>query len=1527
MLVRDETRLKFSNNENGVDSFVKFKPCIDKLRPFLGPSLENRIHTVLQEFICKSNSRYARRFPRVKRLLDVVAAWADCFDVSGKDTDVRQEMINHVIEYLMKDGLVTQFAEPFVLNSQSNKMDLDSLAIERNALKSMNVWRFINEKDYWLCQDCAVPASIEEENDQNVHQCNKECCNSDLDVEVGSILKEHPGCTSCCSENNEDIRFHTNCGFRDVEFIFTPRQNVSLNPQRGKIENAKHYQAQINQPDVNFIFNPNQDTLNYSQTACNTSNTFKYLPVEDNLKQSDTECTCNKSIANKKSLQTQTSRNCLNFMFKEVQCSCNILKETFNTSNNTKRVPTKEFRFKEVQCSPNLYNETSNTLNNLKHLPTKEFRFKEVQCSPNLYKETSNTLNNLKHLPTKEFRFKEVQCSPNLLKEAFNTSNNVKHRPTKEFRFKEVQCSPNLLKEASNTSNNVKHRPTKEFRFKEVQCSLNLLKEASNTSNNVKHRPTEEIREKSKCECNEKVFSKKSKLKMYVHKMTSTIGSKIRNPPKVSNLSLPCKSNHLIVQLFEADPSLSDSCLILMKKKFEKNIHNACSCLNDILKKLDASAIKKLRLNCEIRPGRVDLNLKRKDEGTSNVGWFLARVPTCSNIHKRDPCDENVRSCENSKDLPADPRCCVNVTKREEEFEEREVAFYAICSNQSLTDKRRTSVTENKIERGKEVNFVWRRKDEKQMDFALSSGLLKLQDNVDSVASSGKKTIIDETRGKMADEIRDEKKKEGRNCKKEEIEYFDGRCERCENLERIELKNCDLEHDFIYDNKEEDVSRDGNSTCGGCNPGQCLCHIFCTNNALNEKTEEFKRVDYCSCNLEEEIFKVQQCTNMKENIFETELRKEIAKEENFGQQNILQVGNTRKSETKIVHQVEKTESSLEVKEVYSVDSIRDSNVNSTEVNSDARCSCCGEDLSNSLSNKETNIKVTKSIEHVRSKETVSVLKTHKTSNLIVSENTENIISVDAKHSSTLQSLKSKIIFSENRNQNSTEQNYAHENVNKILETSKVCREKTPSVPESLFVFCRTNSNYSSSSSNTFTDEENSSEEKRQTNTKRECVCRKPILKSICQKSFSNFTKYNLKRKIKEADVPLISRYKNRLRQGGSNNICSSFPAIDRIKYLIRKKLRKLLLEERDKGTSTSKTFLGNDRYLVSISSGKLNDNRIIRDSCSAGSSIRCPFTTRNRCVARGFPERTFTEGSSLRKNKDAFLDNIKEQRYEKTRRNNNVFNPEKSYGEGSFLRKKKGTFKTNIHEGRCQRVCRDYNAFVPEKTSTDRSFLRKKKGRFKCQRINQGNDTFKRTETGKKCDSKSTDTQDLINERKDAFLSSNLKDTGKKRSVNYSLNDGVHERRSNSMRIILLEDDNCHFLTKKVFQKRERNFKEKTVTRNFYLDFNGTKNRLKKNHREPGVSGCSFEQKRNGGGKDTVGRIHRDRLISFEKRFLEEDNNFSTFLTDYEKRINDLDTNFRLKLLQYVALCRSVKNSLIESLQLDDVYEISSSSV
>ena len=139
---------------NGAPGFTKLGPCLDRIRPLLGPSLENRVRSVLEEFVCKPNSHYARRFPRLKKFLDTATAWAGCLDVSAKD--IRQEMIKHAIEYLAKDGLVTQFADPVVLNRGPNKVDPDCLAAEQNrALKSMNVWRFINEKDYWLCQDCA----------------------------------------------------------------------------------------------------------------------------------------------------------------------------------------------------------------------------------------------------------------------------------------------------------------------------------------------------------------------------------------------------------------------------------------------------------------------------------------------------------------------------------------------------------------------------------------------------------------------------------------------------------------------------------------------------------------------------------------------------------------------------------------------------------------------------------------------------------------------------------------------------------------------------------------------------------------------------------------------------------------------------------------------------------------------------------------------------------------------------------------------------------------------------------------------------------------------------------------------------------------------------------------------------------------------------------------------------------------------------------------------------------------------------
>ncbi|XP_011065227.1 PREDICTED: putative uncharacterized protein DDB_G0282133 [Acromyrmex echinatior] len=99
----------------------------------------------------------------------------------------------------------------------------------------------------------------------------------------------------------------------------------------------------------------------------------------------------------------------------------------------------------------------------------------------------------------------------------------------------------------------------------------------------------------------------------------------------ITRLPLPCKSSNLIRRIFEADPSLIESCLIVMKRKFEDSMYNVCSCLNSVIEKLNIKLIKTLCLNCEIYSEYISFKLK-----ASNIKkhLFVARVPICQNVHK-----------------------------------------------------------------------------------------------------------------------------------------------------------------------------------------------------------------------------------------------------------------------------------------------------------------------------------------------------------------------------------------------------------------------------------------------------------------------------------------------------------------------------------------------------------------------------------------------------------------------------------------------------------------------------------------------------------------------------------------------------------------------------------------------------------------------------------------------------------------------------------------------------------------------------
>ncbi|XP_076749044.1 uncharacterized protein LOC143422354 [Xylocopa sonorina] len=1382
-----------SSLDNGVLDLDELAPCIDRIRPFIGPSFENRIRSMLEEFVCKQNSRYAKRFPRLKRFLGVVAAWADSLDATAKGRDVRQEIIKYAIEHLAKNGPVTQFRGSFVPNRGDDRVDPGSLADEQDTLKDMNVRRFINEKDFWLCQDCVTSTRVESRTNPRVPQRWMETSNSDLDVEIGSVSQE-PSTLYC-----------------------TCRTSSFCDLSTRNIENAISSRTEMNYQRVQL--NSNTNSLSPVKKTIDVSMNINCFPHQENSEMFDKY---------------------------ETNCKC----------NNTEIVMTAE-------------------------------------------------------------KFAETQTSCQDVTFVFNSDQSPLNHPSK------------------TVTNNPKPFPRK-VNFKSS---------------------TETIKYNN---CNR--FAKSCKLKIYVHKTTSTDNGSVRTSPKVSNLSLPCKSSQLIVRIFEADPSLSDSCLILMRKKFEKDIDNACSCVNDILKRLDDSEIKQSRLNCEIRPGRVDLNLVCKGVGISKSRWFLARVPTCSNVRKRDSCCDSRGSCEipctkdadapRSTDLPVDPPQRWDAPRGGQEIEERRVAFYSICSDHRLSDETRASTSRREIGRHdgeKGVNFIWSKGEkERQLDFVVSSQLTSSRKSGDFVKRAGNDEVArNEACSRIGDEICDKRqaflmKNEGEDegtvdvsREIEEIVDVDDNRVTVEDSGNRIAESCNCKCVCSSNGSKEDVYEGSNSISGGCNPGQCFCHVLLADSRSENvcidppvECSEMENRIHCHCSSKENTTIVEghilqteeNALEAKNELFETknsvfEVKKEALREEENTfelKDNISPVENDLKLGTGACCPNERRKvSDSDVKEVYSVDSI--------DTSCGSKCSCCGEELTNRSLTEETN--------NIEDKNSVQLIESNKIrkSNAITTENVT--VSEDVKDSTIVQSSRFKTISniseeskvassrgdqcskkidsnfswkpSEHPKQSSAKHNSNRESAFILHPAdSKRSNEKDPSITESLFVFCRrSNVEQSSSTLSSSTDEEISAtnnvrtkiqETPRKYNPpfKRATLSschHKSIYSTVCAPSFrtknrDNSTRRDTKCDPKEeaADSRAVPRHENRSwrKSMATSGLCNSFPAIDRIKYLIRRKLRKLLLEERDKGTSTSKTFLRNDRYLISISSEKLHGDRTYRESCSAGSSIRSPFTTRNRYKDGGASERTFAEGILLGKDRNAF---------------------------GDILR-------------------------------------------ARCQRLIQGNrDIFEKIRTGegsrslsRKYSSKSTDTRDLIGYKGGSFRKRKSKIKGKEELFINERNRGGNRSNvafSNSGRITFLNDHGdhhqkpCHVKDRRLMEDSDGN------RRNHPVDLRSRKNCSKKDCLNRGDSGSSLDSEENRRRRDAEGRVRSDKLRSFEKRLFklerkrEGDDELASFLDDYERRIDDLDADFRLKLLQYVMLCRSVKNSLMKRLQLNDVYEVSSSSV
>lgn len=217
---------------------------------------------------------------------------------------------------------------------------------------------------------------------------------------------------------------------------------------------------------------------------------------------------------------------------------------------------------------------------------------------------------------------------------------------------------------------------------------------------------------KKSCNTQSKMIRNGLKLKIIVHKThlndyeCSTFLSS-----NVTRLPLPCKPSNLIRRIFEADPSLTESCLIVMKRKFEDSMYNVCSCLNSILEKLNFNLTKVLCLNCEIYLGYISFKLK-----ASNIKkcLFVARVPICQNVRKRTIQQDYTILSSNSK-LSTE----INESKCFEQCKDNSTNFTLGCtdeenekfdtrcsrSDQSFIKDMAINMSQNEIENSNEKNI------------------------------------------------------------------------------------------------------------------------------------------------------------------------------------------------------------------------------------------------------------------------------------------------------------------------------------------------------------------------------------------------------------------------------------------------------------------------------------------------------------------------------------------------------------------------------------------------------------------------------------------------------------------------------------------------------------------------------------------------------------------------------------------------------------------------------------------------------
>jgi len=365
-----------------------------------------------------------------------------------------------------------------------------------------------------------------------------------------------------------------------------------------------------------------------------------------------------------------------------------------------------------------------------------------------------------------------------------------------------------------NAYRNTKHmQPTtseyQEHRILDLNRNFQQKRENSNHYSTCvateSNKINKSFNEKS-CNTESKKVQNDLKLKIIVHKVYLE-GYKYSTflSSNITRLPLPCKSSNLIRRIFEADPSLTESCLIVMKRKFKDSMYNVCSCLNNILEKLNIKLTKALCLNCEIYPGYISFKLK-----ANNIKkyLFVARVPICQNVLKYTIQQDFSILSSNSKSSTQ-----INESKYFEQCEDDDINF-----NDTLgyVEDEKFDTHYSQLDRSfiKDVTINISHKNEaensneKKMTCIITENVSKyIQNFAVSSCNNSRKNIEEISNTTTSVDNCEERNR--KYCKV--LNSIEINCDECDNVEKCRKKVLDLNNSIIKNDAQ--LVNNANCTC------------------------------------------------------------------------------------------------------------------------------------------------------------------------------------------------------------------------------------------------------------------------------------------------------------------------------------------------------------------------------------------------------------------------------------------------------------------------------------------------------------------------------------------------------------------------------------------------------------------------------------------------------------------------------------------------------------------------------------------